>query len=984
MNNMRRFVTRLATFILVFTLSWTSEAQQLDHVLGEIIVEVRDDNGLNNLLKDLREDSAFRSSSSTFLEARNIMKEPMNLWVLKVDHNAVNELHFMEKALKNKHVLLAQQNHITRLRAVPNDPAFSQQWQFINDGQGGGVVDADVDMDLAWDFTTGGLTASGDTIVICVIDDGINLDHPDFGANIWYNHHEIAGNNIDDDGNGYVDDFRGWNAYDDNDNVTIEADHGTPVAGVVGAKGNNAIGVAGVNWDVKIMNVRGEGPEALALASYAYPYTMRKMYNETNGEKGAFVVCTNASWGVNMGMAADAPIWCDFYNMLGEIGILNFGATANSNVDVDEVGDLPTTCESNYLVSVTNVNRFDEKVGAAGFGMRHIDLGAFGQQIYTVNFSSYGAFGGTSAASPMTAGTAALLYSVDCPDFANLSKSNPSQAALVIKDCILHGVDPNSTLQNITTTGGRLNAHNAVQHLLATCGDCTDALGSDVGQLTFTSGALTWYDNQNVGNTSIRYKPLNETEWTEIADVVSGYQIENLTPCTSYEYQTKTDCQNTPNNEYTYSRVFKTDGCCEVPSGIAVTLEGEIATVTWNEVAASSNFVVEWKRVDDSDWTSVNLGVDNSFVIEGVQDCEFYEVRIKSECDITNNESAFSEIIVINGDCEGCTREFCSFSSKNTVDEWIESVEIEDVFINTSGPDPDGYGNYLGLFEAQLNAQQTYNINLTPGHESIIYDEYFSVFIDYNQNGVFEDEETVFDQFSPTQTTISGSFTVPVNAIAGVTRMRVVMRFNEPNGPCDDVGFEFGEVEDYCVEIFNDSDCSNTFGVDVIDSTLTSLTFEVLENNMAQFYLIAIRKKGTEEFSIITSQLNDILVSNLEICTLYEFSSGYICNGETFIDPEIQEMYTLCEVANTDFLELALDIYPNPSPGILKIDFTPPLEEDIDIDLIANDGRIVFSRIMAKNGEESISIDGSDLPAGIYILRAASEDKVALKKWIKY
>ena len=977
---MQKFIKQLYILFLAFFCMINLNAQKLDHVLGEILIEVRNDNGLKSLIQDLSSNATMRSS----LKAKKIMSEPMNLWVLKANPNEVNEIHFLEKVMRNNHVLLAQQNHITQLREIPDDPNFTDQWQYINTGQSGGLVGADIDMDLAWDVATGGLTTDGDTIVVCVIDDGINLNHADFGDNLWVNHREIAGNEIDDDGNGYIDDVRGWNAYIDTDDVTVDGSHGTPVAGIVGAQGNNGIGVAGVNWDVKLMIVRGGSPEATALASYAYPYTMRKMYNETNGEKGAFVVSTNASWGIDFGDPEDAPIWCEFYNMLGEVGILNFGATINGNVNVDVEGDLPTACESNYLVSVTNMNRQDEKVTGAGFGRRHIDLGAFGAQTYTLTYNSYGGFGGTSGATPHVTGTAALLYSADCPDFIAFAKSNPAQAALVIKDCILHGVDSNETLRDITTTGGRLNANNSIRNLISSCSGCSDAFGGYIEDLTDKSGVITWYDNENVGSTSIRYKRLIDEDWIEIESVESGYKIEGLIACSSYEFQTKTDCESNPTAEYTYSRVFKTDGCCEVPSGINILLEDQIATIQWEDVLAANNFVVEWKRIGDSDWNMLDIGLDNTFVIENILDCEFYEVRIKSQCEVTNNESEFSEIFIINGECDGCTNEFCDFDIKNINDEWIETVEIENVFFNESGVNENGYGSFLGQFDINLETEEEYTINLSPGYTGPVFDEYFSAYIDFNQNGEFEEDENIFRSQQPTQITVSDTFTIPSNAISGATRMRVIMRFNELNGPCDESDFEFGEIEDYCVNVINNTNCPNTFSAIVTDTSKTTITFEILPNGLAEFYLIGIREKGAPIFDIITSQLNEILISDLQVCTEYEYSSGYICGGETLIDTEVFDIFTLCELNTNNIQDLPFSIFPNPSYGNLNIDFEGPVNEDVKLELISNDGKIALTKNVAKNGEKAFVIDANNIPPGIYFLSATSKNHFTIKKWIKY
>jgi subtilisin family serine protease len=282
MKNYSSYILILVSILLVDNII----AQKLDHVLGEVIVEVKNDAGAKRLVSELASETRGRST----IEAYKLMSEPMNLWILKVDPNVENEIEFLENIKLNKHTLLAQQNHQTQLRqTMPNDALFDNQWQYINLGSNGGEIGADIDMELAWDHTTGGKTVDGDDIVVCVIDDGL-IDHPDFEDNLWSNIDEIPDNGIDDDENGYIDDVRGWNAELDSDNIFIDGSHGTSVAGVIGAKGNNEIGVAGVNWDVKLMIVKGGSPESLALASYAYPYQMRKLYNETNGEKGAFVV----------------------------------------------------------------------------------------------------------------------------------------------------------------------------------------------------------------------------------------------------------------------------------------------------------------------------------------------------------------------------------------------------------------------------------------------------------------------------------------------------------------------------------------------------------------------------------------------------------------------------------------------------------------------------------------------------------------------
>jgi hypothetical protein len=648
------------------------------------------------------------------------------------------------------------------------------------------------------------------------------------------------------------------------------------------------------------------------------------------------------------------------------------------------VGDLPTTCESNYLVSVTNLNREDEKVSNAGFGARNIDLGAYGEQAYTIFSSSYGGFGGTSSATPHVAGTAALLYSANCPNFISLTKSDPAQAALVVKDCILYGVKHNQSLEGITVTEGGLNAFNAMENLMSTCENCFPAFGSDVIETTDQSGIFTWFENGSSGVTSLRYKVLDDPDWIEVGNVESGYNLENLNFCSYYEFQTKTICDNDPEADYSYSRVFKTDGCCEIPSGIKIMTTEENLTVQWNTVLSATNFVIEWRNVVDTSWTSVNLGTENSFVIESSSDCEFFEVRIKSECDNTNNESVFTNVIKLNTDCDGCTKDFCPIDDKIIDDEWVESVEIVDVFSNISGANINGYGLFLGQFDIELTASEEYTIILTPGHSSLKYLEFFSVYIDYNQNGEFEEDEDIFISSEGSSEQVMGPFTVPIYALDGYARMRVVMRYDELNGPCDVIGFNFGEVEEYCVYINGNKDCPLDIVADIIDTTLTSLTFEFVPSNNVDAYLVAYKEKGTTEFDTLSSTSNNMEISELEICTAYEYKLGHLCQNEITFNDELEEIITLCEVGTANIDILSFHIYPNPTFGDLIVQFDMPIHEEIKIELLTTVGKSIRLNNMIKEGEKLLIIDTQEIPSGVYILKANFENRIVAKKWVKY
>ena len=372
------------------------------------------------------------------------------------------------RALQNDPLLEAAQfNHEVQNRETePNDPQLPQQWHHVQSG------DHDIDSDLAWDITTGGAAADGSRIVVAVLEGGgSNYNHVDLIDNHWVNTAEIPDNGIDDDDNGFVDDYNGWNSGSNDDNIAAGG-HGTSVSGMIGATGDNGLGGVGVNWDVDIMQVdMGNGlSEANVIAAYNYPYEMRAIFNESDGARGAFVVATNASWGIDLANPANYPVWCAYYDDLGEQGILNCGATANAQYNIDTQGDMPTGCSSPYMVSVTATNNNDVRT-FSGYGATTIDLGAPGDQVYLPSGSSgYSSTSGTSFASPCVAGAIALVYSAPCPDLMGLALSNPQAAADLVRGYILDGTDEVSNLIGETVTGGRLNAFNSLNLAMANCG----------------------------------------------------------------------------------------------------------------------------------------------------------------------------------------------------------------------------------------------------------------------------------------------------------------------------------------------------------------------------------------------------------------------------------------------------------------------------------------------------------------------------------
>jgi subtilisin family serine protease/subtilisin-like proprotein convertase family protein len=324
---------------------------------------------------------------------------------------------------------------ITPKATFPNDPSFNQLWGLHNTGQSGGTPDADIDAPEAWDIQTG-----DPNLVIGVIDTGVDYNHQDLVGNIWTNPGEIANDGIDNDGNGYIDDIRGWDfAYNDNNPSDVDG-HGTHVSGTIAGKGNNGVGVTGVAWNAKIMplkflNDQGSGSTSNAILAINYA--------TANGVK-----LTNNSWG---GGGFSQALY-DAINAAGQAGALFIAAAGNDAKNTDTSPSYPASYNLANIISVASTTRTDALSSFSNYGLTSVDLGAPGSDIYSLApGGGYATLSGTSMASPHVAGAAALLWS-----------QNPTWTAQQVKDALMNTGDSIAALAGKTVSGKRLNINNAL------------------------------------------------------------------------------------------------------------------------------------------------------------------------------------------------------------------------------------------------------------------------------------------------------------------------------------------------------------------------------------------------------------------------------------------------------------------------------------------------------------------------------------------
>jgi subtilisin family serine protease len=330
--------------------------------------------------------------------------------------------------------------------ALPADPSFDRLWGLRNLGQPGGV---DIRAETAWNTTTGSRS-----VVVAVIDTGVDHRHADLAANIWTNPREIAGDRIDNDRNGFVDDVHGFDFANGDGDPMDDNGHGTHVAGTIGAVGNNSVGVTGVAWQVSIMPLKflsgsGSGSTSNALAAINYATQMRRDF-------GVNIVATNNSWGGG----GFSTLLRDAIDAGGRAGILFVAAAGNSGANIDVSPQYPAAYPGGSVVSVAAAARDNSLAGFSNFGAGSVDVAAPGVGIYsTVPGNAYATYSGTSMATPHVTGTVALL-----------AAAYPTAHAGQIRAAILGGVTPLAGLAGRVASGGLLNAAGALDRLGALVG----------------------------------------------------------------------------------------------------------------------------------------------------------------------------------------------------------------------------------------------------------------------------------------------------------------------------------------------------------------------------------------------------------------------------------------------------------------------------------------------------------------------------------
>ncbi len=776
-------------------------------------------------------------------------------------------------------VYYAEPNFIREARRTPNDPGFGQQWSHENTGQAvnlnpfpippglfPGTPDADVDSTEAWDYLVG----SPNTI-IAIIDTGVDYRHPDLAANIWTNPGEIP-DSIDNDGNGYIDDIFGWNFADGNNDPDDLDGHGTHVAGIAAAVGNNGIGVAGVNWNSKIMSIKAGNPgftTSSIAGAQLYIAKMRSQY-------GFNIVVSNNSYG-----ASGAPFSFVEYDSIvtsSNAGIPFVTSAGNAAVNNDTIPDYPSTYLVNGLISVASTDNNDVLSTFSQYGLTTVDLAAPGEQIlstvppfYNPPFN-YDYFDGTSMASPIVAGAVGLLRSLD-----------PNLTVSQVKNFILQGVDQVPNLATRVLTGGRLNIAKSLD--LVPRNEIRGTVFLDVnGSATFDgteNGIAGWtvyldLNNNGVFNTNepsalsaangtyllrgifgpgtFNVRPVIQATYRQTFPVASAAQSVTLATKTSIVNAVNFGVQEVPGEIHGRKwNDLNGDGVMDPGEpgiqGVVIYVDvnndnkialGEPAAVTDQfgnytilnvapSVAPSTYFVREVYQPGFlqifPDPLGTDLGANAGVIVTRGTVTPGINFGNRAAFDYGDAPAPYPTLISQGGAVHGFLQGFYLGARADVEANGVPSANANGDDLNAATDDEDG------VILSNLVPGQGATATVTSSTGTFAAG-YLQGFIDYNRDGDWNDSgEKIFNDVQLTTGTTTLNFTVPITAGLGPSYARFRYSLQHGIGP---KGTALGgEVEDYRVAILgtNPTAVDDAFTVDN-DSLLFQNRLLVLANDL--------------------------------------------------------------------------------------------------------------------------------------------------------
>ena len=524
----------LAAVVLAATgASQATPPQGPRYAPGVVLVEYKGDASAN--VKNARRERARINARKRVgaIRAARVSPRAVNLEKLHLPPGKTVEAAIKELA-KDPNVRFAEPDYVLTKAVDSNDPYYTGNnlWGMY----GNATSPANQFGSQAGEAWAQGYTGSRD-VYVGVIDEGIDVSHPDLAANIWVNPHEIPNDGIDNDGNGYVDDVHGWDFYNNDKSVydgNGEDTHGTHVAGTIGGLGGNGAGVAGVNWQITMISLKfldtNGGYTSGAIAAVDY-------LNDLKTRHGLNIIASSNSWGG--GGFSQALL--DAINRGGNRDIMFIAAAGNDSSSIDGSGHYPasyqcTTPSRNWdcVISVASITSSGALSSFSNHGAVTVDIGAPGSGINsTLPGNTYGSYSGTSMATPHVSGAAALCKSM-----------NPSITASEIRSALLSSATATSSLSGKTVTGGRLDV-GALADVCAVPADPVDGAPGNLAAVadSATAISLSWSDNAtNESYFEVQQSPAGCGSFNTVATLganTTAYRADDLQAETEYCFRVR-------------------------------------------------------------------------------------------------------------------------------------------------------------------------------------------------------------------------------------------------------------------------------------------------------------------------------------------------------------------------------------------------------------------------------------------------------------
>jgi subtilisin family serine protease len=504
---------------------------------------------------------------------------------------------------------------------------FFEYWQPNYVIESAGIVQEvnDPNIDLQWglDFINVGTAwnvSDGSGVVVAVLDSGITLTHPDLQDNIWTNTMEIAGDGIDNDGNGFIDDVYGWNFVSNNSNTTDADGHGTHVAGIIGAVADNSIGGSGVAPGVEILPVKvisgSNGSTANIVSAINYVLDLKS--------HGVNLAVINMS----LGYYNEDPAVGQAIKKAGDTGIVVVASAGNEGKNNDAKPHYPSGYNNfDNLISVAAIDSNGQLASYSNYGQTTVDLAAPGTSIYsTTKNGSYGLMNGTSMAAPFVSAAVAILVA------NNNVTGNSILSPATIKEQILSTVTPQPSLSGKVASGGSLNLANFFIPELPTAPNAPAYLA--ILAVNNNSVTLQWQDNaQNETDFELQYSTGNETGWTPYSELIAANKTQTtvvVTAGTVYQFRIRA-VNEQGNSEWSNLVTMPTTTPAKpaAPAGVKVTvIDSQSIALYWNNVSNATAYRVERSLSSGSGWSVVYSGSSPAFTDANLNSSTKYYYRV--------------------------------------------------------------------------------------------------------------------------------------------------------------------------------------------------------------------------------------------------------------------------------------------------------------------------------------------------------------------